>query len=139
MALSTADSNKWLLLKEGHLEKQAPEVITSSDYRLNGSIRQRQRRLTEAQVVEMAAKYEEGATVYELAAEFGCHRATVAERLKKAGIAMRLQSPTPEDIDSMANIRVGTFTSRRWRATRILCQHSAELSTRTTNPGPRYT
>ncbi len=57
MALSTADSNKWLLLKEGHLEKQAPEVITSSDYRLNGSIRQRQRRLTEAQVGEMAAKY----------------------------------------------------------------------------------
>jgi hypothetical protein len=104
VALSTADSNKWLLLKEGHLEKQAPEVITSSDYRLNGSIRQRQRRLTEAQVVEMAAKYKAGATVYELANEFGCHRATAAKRLKKAGIAMRLQSPTIEDIDSMANL-----------------------------------
>ena len=101
VALSTADSNKWLLLKEGHLEKQALEVITSSDYRLNGSIRQRQRRLTEAQVAEMAAKYEAGATVYELAAEFGCHRATVAERLKKAGIAMRLQSPGTVDIQSM--------------------------------------
>ena len=90
MALSTADSNKWLLLKEGHLEKQAPEVITSFDYRLNGSIRQRQRRLTEAQVVEIATKYVAGATVYELAAELGCHRTTVAERLKKAGIVMRL-------------------------------------------------
>ena len=101
MALSTADSNKWLLLKEGHLEKQAPEVITSSDYRLNGSIRQRQRRLTEAQVGEMAAKYKAGATVYELAVEFGCHRATVAERLKKTGIAMRLQSPGTVDIQSM--------------------------------------
>jgi hypothetical protein len=89
VALSTADSNKWLLLKEGHLEKQAPEVITSSDYRLNGPISQRQRRLTGAQVAEMAAKYEEGATVYELAVEFGCHRATVAERLKKVGVAMR--------------------------------------------------
>ena len=104
MALSTADSNKWLLLKEGHLEKQAPEVITSSDYRLNGSIRQRQRRLTEAQVVEMSTKYEAGATVYELAAEYGCHRATVAERLKKAAIAMRGQSPTSEAIDSMARL-----------------------------------
>ena len=104
MALSTADSNKWLLLKEGHLEKQAPEVITSSDYRLNGSIRQRQRRLTAAQVAEMALKYDAGATVYELAAEFGCHRATVAERLKKAGIMMRGQSPNPEEIDSMARL-----------------------------------
>jgi hypothetical protein len=104
VALSTADSNKWVLLKEGHLEKQAPEVITSSDYRLNGSIRQRQRRLTDAQVVEMSTKYEAGATVYELAAEFGCHRATVAERLKKAGIVMRGQAPTPEAIDSMVNL-----------------------------------
>ena len=45
----------------------------------------------------MAAKYEAGATVYELAAEFDCHRTTVAERLKKAGIEMRLQSPTPTE------------------------------------------
>jgi AraC-like DNA-binding protein len=104
LALSTADSNKWLLLKEGHLERQTPEVITSSDYRLNGSIRQRQRRLTEAQVVEMAAKYEAGATVYELAADFGCHRATIAERLKKVGITMRFQSPNSEAIDSMVRL-----------------------------------
>jgi transposase-like protein len=104
VALSTADSNKWLLLKEGHLERQTPEVITSSDYQLLGSIRQRQRRLTEAQVVEMAAKYEAGATVYELAAEFGCHRTTIAKRLKKAGIVMRGQSPAPEDIDSMVRL-----------------------------------
>ena len=101
MALFTADSNKWLLLNEGHLERQTPEVITPSDYRLSGSIRQRQRRLTEAQVVEMAAKYEAGATVYELAAEYGCHRATVAERLKRAEIAIHGQSPTTEAIDSM--------------------------------------
>jgi DNA-binding Lrp family transcriptional regulator len=49
----------------------------------------------------MAARYEAGATVYELATEFGCHRTTVAERLKKAGIVMRGQSPTPDVIDSM--------------------------------------
>ncbi len=104
MALSTADSNKWLLLKEGHLEKQAPEVITSSDYRLNGPIRQQQRRLTEAQVVRMAARYQEGATVYELASEFGCNRLTVAERLKKNGIAMRGQSPTSQNIDAMVRL-----------------------------------
>ena len=104
VALSTADSNKWLLLKEGHLERQTPEVITSSDYQLLGPISQRQRRLTAAQVAEMTVRYESGATVYQLAAEFGCHRATVAERLKKAGVVLRGQRPTPEAIDSMANL-----------------------------------
>jgi transposase-like protein len=102
--LSTADSNKWLLLIEGRLGGQTPEVHTFSDYELSGPIRQRQRRLTGARVIEMVARYEEGATVYELAAEFGCHRATVAERLKKAGASMRLQSPKSEVADEMVNL-----------------------------------
>jgi DNA invertase Pin-like site-specific DNA recombinase len=104
VALSTADSNKWSLHIEDRLERQTPEDHTSSDYQLLGPIRQQQRRLTKAQLTEMAARYEEGATVYELAAEFGCHRTTVAERLKKAGISMRGQSPTPEVIDSMVRL-----------------------------------
>ena len=65
VALSTADSNERVLRKEGHLEKQASEVVTSSDYRLDGSIRLRQRLLTGAQVDEMAAKYDTGTTLYE--------------------------------------------------------------------------
>jgi len=55
-------------------------------------------------MVEMASRYEGGATVYELAAEFGCHRTTVATRLKKAGIVMRGKSPTSEDIESMVKL-----------------------------------
>ena len=104
VALSTADSNKWLLLLEDRLERQTPEDHTSSDYELLGPIRQRQRRLTETQVIEMAACYEEGATVYELATEFGCNRTTVAARLKKAGIVMRLQSPGVVTINSMESL-----------------------------------
>ena len=50
----------------------------------------------------MATKYEAGATVYELAAEFGCHRTTVATRLKKAGVTLRLQSPTTDIVGDMA-------------------------------------
>jgi DNA-binding CsgD family transcriptional regulator len=52
----------------------------------------------------MAACYEEGATVYELATEFGCNRTTVAARLKKAGIVMRLQSPGVVTINSMESL-----------------------------------
>ena len=102
VALSTADTNKWSTLIEGRLVEQTQEDHTTSDYRLLGPIRRRQRRLTEAQVVEMTARYKAGSTVYELAAEFSCHRTTVAARLKKAGIEMRLQSPTAKAIDSMA-------------------------------------
>ena len=54
----------------------------------------------------MVARYVGGATVYELAAEFGCHRATVAARLKKTGIVMRGQSPTSETVDSMVRLYV---------------------------------
>ena len=42
--------------------------------------------------------------MYDLAAEFGCHRTTVAELLKKAGISMRGQSPASEAIDSMERL-----------------------------------
>jgi transposase-like protein len=61
-------------------------------------------RLTKAQVAQMATKYQAGATVCELAAEFGCHRTTVAARLKKAGVALRCQSPTAEAVDSMVRL-----------------------------------
>lgn len=46
----------------------------------------------------MAAKYEAGATVYELAIDFACNHSTVAARLKKAGVEMRLQ-PTNEGLE----------------------------------------
>ena len=101
MALSTTDTNKWLTLIESRLVKQIPEVINSSDYQLVGPISQRQRRLTKAQVIDLAARYEAGATVYELAAEFGCHRTTVSARLKEAGVRMRLQPPPDAMIDEM--------------------------------------
>jgi transposase-like protein len=52
----------------------------------------------------MAVRYEGGATVYELAAEFGCNRVTVAERLKKSGVRMRVQSPLRADTDQMVEM-----------------------------------
>ena len=113
MALSTADTNKWLTLVEARLKSQKPEKNTSSDYLLLGPISQRQRRLTETQVIDMVARYEKGATVYELAAEFDCHRTTVAARLKKVGVPMRLQPPTSETVDSMVRLYESGLSSLR--------------------------
>lgn len=103
MALSTADTNKWsILLKKQHptSDQEAAEV----DYERTGPILQRQRRLTEAQALTLGNRYREGATVYQLAKEFGISRKTVSERLKKAGITMRRQSPGNELIDSMVGL-----------------------------------
>lgn len=104
MALTTADSNKWLHLIEGRFERQAPQDHPSSDYQLVGPIRQRQRRLTQGQISDMAARYGEGATVYELASEFNCNRTTIAAQLKRAGITMRGQSPTSEVVELMLRL-----------------------------------
>ena len=52
----------------------------------------------------MAARYAAGATVRQLAAEYGCNRTTVSARLKDDGVPMRLQSPTSETVDSMVRL-----------------------------------
>jgi DNA-directed RNA polymerase specialized sigma24 family protein len=49
-------------------------------------------------------RYIEGATIYQLAKEFGICRNTVSQRLKKAGITMRRQSPGSELINSMVGL-----------------------------------
>ena len=103
MALSTADTNKWAaLLNRG--EATLKLEITNFDYERTGPIRQRQRRLTEAQVILMADKYENGATVYQLADEFGICRSSVSGWLKRLGISMRGQPTSIEVIDSMVGL-----------------------------------
>lgn len=52
----------------------------------------------------MVARYQDGATVYELADEFGIDRRTVAVHLKRRGIPSRLQSPTAPDVDEIARL-----------------------------------
>ena len=52
---------------------------------------QHQVRLNDIEVACLCKAYREGATVYELAARFGCHRNSVSKHLKRNGVKMRLQ------------------------------------------------
>ena len=47
---------------------------------------QDQKRLSDEEIRQIAEKYSAGASTYELAAEFGCHRSTISRALKKSGI-----------------------------------------------------
>lgn len=118
VALSTCDTNKWSTLKnwmDSAVRRPPDQHISSIYYESPDSIRQLadwnrslhqpQRRLSETGVVRMRQRYEEGATVYELSIEFGIDRRTVSTRLKDAGVAMRLSSPTTDDICAMVRLR----------------------------------
>ena len=107
MALSSADTNKWsTLLEKRHRTSELK--VTAVEYERTGPTLQRQRLLTDAQALTLGIRHHEGATVYQLAKEFGISRKTVSERLKKTGTTMRRQSPESELIDSM----VGLYASR---------------------------
>jgi uncharacterized protein (DUF433 family) len=49
-------------------------------------ITRHQRRLSDAEMGQIIIAYQNGKTTYELATEYGCHRNTISQNLKKHGI-----------------------------------------------------
>lgn len=66
--------------------------------------RQHQVRLSPARVDELALAYQRGATVRELVEQFGVHRTTVLDHLKRRGIARRanVRKLTDEQVQEAA-------------------------------------
>jgi DNA-directed RNA polymerase specialized sigma24 family protein len=62
------------------------------------------KRLSEEQVQQLVEGYETGATVYQLARQFGIARQTVSKVLKAQGVTMRMQGLTPEQIDEAVRL-----------------------------------
>ena len=106
MALSTCDTGKWSTLRNwansglniAHDQPKSslnydPSALDGQlDSAVGGgprNLRQSQRRLTQTDVERMRKRYEEGATVYQLGAEFDVDRRTVSIRLKKVGVPIR--------------------------------------------------
>ncbi|MDO4189961.1 MAG: helix-turn-helix domain-containing protein [Lachnospiraceae bacterium] len=52
------------------------------------TIKQRQKHLSEQETRTIIEKYNAGASTYELAKEFGCHRNTISNALKRNGLAV---------------------------------------------------
>jgi DNA-directed RNA polymerase specialized sigma24 family protein len=103
VALSSVDTNKWrpLLARDWapvSLDQPSPDVEERRP------LRQRQKRLTEVEVARLAKRYAEGATVYELADEFEIERRTVAVRLKGAGVVLRRQPASADQVTEMVRL-----------------------------------
>ena len=62
------------------------------------SCKQKQKRLSDDEIQQIVDKYKAGATTYELAAEFGCHRRTISRALKKSGIEVSIKTESKDGV-----------------------------------------
>lgn len=107
VALSAGDSNKWQRLVEYAKKAQICTLYQQeclTNYEQGRVSRQKQKRLSLVEMDQMIVRYREGETIYDLSAEFGIHRDTVAKRLKKAGVKMRRSTPKRTDINAMVRL-----------------------------------
>lgn len=75
--------------------------VTDVSYDLDSKVNaytQDQKRLSDDEIRKIAEKYSAGASTYELAVEFGCHRSTVSRALKKSGIEVSHKASKREDL-----------------------------------------
>lgn len=66
-------------------------TITDTSYDPNSTVKeitQQQKTLSQIEIQAVIQKYEAGASTYELADEFGCHRSTISAVLKRNGIVV---------------------------------------------------
>lgn len=71
------------------------------------------RRLRPAEVDELVAAYRSGATIRELAAQFGVHRATVGQHLAAQGVDTQPPALHPDDVPAAADLyRAGWSLAR---------------------------
>ena len=62
------------------------------------SIKQQQKTLTEYEIQSIIQKYQNGASSYDLAKEFGCHRRTITDTLKRNGVEVSHQAATKPEL-----------------------------------------
>ena len=58
--------------------------------------------LNDTEMARLVEHYKAGASVYELAVEFGVHRTIISQRLKGAGVTMRRRPLTADQVETPA-------------------------------------
>ena len=108
VGLSQTYSKNYLIVtkyvKEFHATSVNPDVdpsITDLSYDPNSivkSITQQQKTLSELETRTICERYRNGASSYELAKEFGCHRRTISDALKRNGVEVSHRASTKPEL-----------------------------------------
>lgn len=75
--------------------------ITDLSYEPNSivkTITQQQKTLSELEIRTICERYKNGASSYELAREFGCHRRTISDALKRNGVEVSHRASKKPDL-----------------------------------------
>lgn len=98
--LSQLYSNHTTLWEYVNKVKSTPDNTTESDdakypypkEKVIRSITRHQKRLSKLEIQTICERYQNGASIYKLAADFGCHRRTISDTLKRNGVEVSHQA-----------------------------------------------
>ncbi|MCI7413920.1 helix-turn-helix domain-containing protein [Hornefia butyriciproducens] len=83
--------------QSSEIDPDVTDISYDPDSKVN-TYTQEQKRLSDDEIRQIAVKYSAGASTYELAAEFGCHRSTISRALKKSGIEVSHEASKREEL-----------------------------------------
>ena len=93
------------LCEQGERFRELLEMVPSGPLKpTSRTIRKNQRRLRDAELDRLVAGYQSGATVYELADQFGVHRHTVSDILERNDVPRRYQKLSSEQIETARSL-----------------------------------
>ena len=108
MDLSETYSNNYSIIREyvkGYkptpIKPAINPSITDLSYDPNSTVKtitQQQKNLSELEIQTICERYRNGASSYELAKEFGCHRRTISDTLKRNGVKVSHQAATKPEL-----------------------------------------
>jgi predicted transcriptional regulator len=116
VALSSADTNKYQQIarrKESinidnrssaprHQQQSYSQYSTET---IINEIKHHNKRFTEEEIPALIAEYNNGMTVYELGAKYGCHRNTIAKVLKQYGVVVTINKIVSDsDLDNLISL-----------------------------------
>ncbi|MHB1314129.1 MAG: helix-turn-helix domain-containing protein [Christensenellales bacterium] len=116
VGLSDIDTNNYAkvldykksLSRDPVLQRKAisgePIQTPNSQERIVNKLHQQQKRLSDEEIDCIISGYQNGQTVYELAEQYGCHRMTISNKLKVAGVTIRRLPPSNNQIDKMVEL-----------------------------------
>ena len=116
MNLSETYSNNYEIIRD-YVKNHASTPVNSDvdpatvdqsynpDYTVK-SIKQQQKKLTELETRTICERYKNGASSYELAKEFGCHRRTICDALKRNGVEVSHQASKKPELSTKLPIKI---------------------------------